>query len=358
MTQFSYGVLLQVLKLCSPKKTTQKFLCGNIFLSVNPQYDITNDDGTVAHIKRCDRELSSDVTDFISSAKYEDVYRCFSEVIIPCLNPDNLSLVIGSLSYIVANASNIDDAFPICARDQRTKSFYLHPGAVDLPEFLTDLFLFSAASIPNPAGADFVKISDTKKKLEAFTIDINSFHIITRKNTENIQTENDVLSDIDRLNELAARVGELKPIPKPPQIAPCEQAFIVPLYNAYGSINEKKYSTKQELPDHLQADMEIRRDHFYKAETVRIQGANALGDMGAHHFAILKDEMFASVYNVCFDDYKNGFIRMKKVMSQATIAICVKSVFSRTNWVGSEEKQGICHILAGEKRLLWVVPDE
>lgn len=62
MIRFCFGVLLQILQLCSPRKTTQKFLCGTMFLSVNQYYDIREEDTIVGHLKDCTREISSDVT--------------------------------------------------------------------------------------------------------------------------------------------------------------------------------------------------------------------------------------------------------------------------------------------------------
>lgn len=184
-----------------------------------------------------------------------------------------------------------------------------------------------------------------------------------KKPAHDMQT--DMLSDIDRLNELAKKIGSvtLTPLPKPDEIAPCEYAFIAPLYLAYGSIDGRTFLSKPDLPNRLQRDLEVRRDHFYKAETVRIQGADALGPIGAPQFVVLKDEVYAGVYDVCFDfddenQAKNGFIRMRNVMKSAAILPCTKSIFSKTNWIGAEEKQGICHMLAGEKRLEWVLNDE
>ena len=185
----------------------------------------------------------------------------------------------------------------------------------------------------------------------------------TKKATDDTQLARDVLSDIERLNALAARVGELTPIRKPPEIASCERDFIKPLFAAYGSIDGKTYCQKNELPDRLQRDIEVRRDHFYKAETVRIQGTDALGPIGAPQFIALTKEILAGVYDVCFDTdddnpARNGYIRMRNVMKCAAVLPCSKSIFSKTNWVGAEEKQGICHILAGEKQLQWVIPNE
>lgn len=177
MTQFSYGVLLQVLTLCSPRKTTQKFLCGSMFLSVNPNYDLTEDDGTVGHIKRCDRELSPDITDYIDGADYNEVYNCFAQTIIPHLYPEDLPLIIGSLSFIVGHATNIGKEYPICSRDNRTQSFYLRPGEVDPAEFLTDLFFLSVKAVPNTEGANFVKQIDSKGDLRRFILDEACFKV-------------------------------------------------------------------------------------------------------------------------------------------------------------------------------------
>ena len=208
----------------------------------------------------------------------------------------------------------------------------------DYAQFLADVFLY-ALQVKAPVGRKAKKAADDTQLAE------------------------DVLNDIERLNVLAARVGELTPIRKPPEIASCEHDFITPLFAAYGSIDGRTYSRKKELPDRLQKDIEVRRDHFYKAETVRIQGADALGPIGTPQFIALTKEILAGVYDVCFDTdddnpARNGFIRMRNVMKCAAALPCSKSIFSKTNWVGAEEKQGICHILAGENQLQWVIPDE
>ena len=179
-----------------------------------------------------------------------------------------------------------------------------------------------------------------------------------KKAATDAQLVGEMISDSDRLDELLARLV-LDPIQKPDKIAKSEQLFIKPLYGAYGSIDGNKYSSKSELPSHLQMDLEIRRDHFYSAETVRIQGAKALGsELAGKAYSDLKDEIFASAYDVCYDDYKNGFVRMKKVMTHIVCMENGKSVYFRTKCIGPAEKQGVCHQLAGERRLQWVVPDE
>lgn len=125
MTLFCYGILLHVLNLCSPRKTTQKFLCGTMFLSINPSYDIRDDDGTVGHLKNCSNEISPSITDVIDSADVETIRTCFEKQIIPKLYPNEVSTVIAALAHIVANAGNIEENVRIGTISKLTKArFY------------------------------------------------------------------------------------------------------------------------------------------------------------------------------------------------------------------------------------------
>ena len=168
-----------------------------------------------------------------------------------------------------------------------------------------------------------------------------------------------VIRDIDRLNSLLKGLADLPPIPKPEEIASVEDPFMEELLLAYGDHLKAEYHQKCELPEDLQEDLEYRRDDFYSAETVLIQGASALGIGDDSEFCKLKEEVFSNVR----DTYtaartEDGYHRMLKVMERSDLTPCVKCVLARTNWVGSAEKRGICHMLAGEKKLRWVNPDD
>ena len=114
---------------------------------------------------------------------------------------------------------------------------------------------------------------------------------------------------------------------------------------------------KNDLPPLFQTDLEIRRQHFYDAETVRLQGEQALGSIIRDEFDDLKNDILSSVWNTYMDDYPDGFRRMKRVMDEASKANCTKGNLVKTGWIGSGEKQGIGHMLAAEQRLVWVVDD-
>ena len=167
-----------------------------------------------------------------------------------------------------------------------------------------------------------------------------------------------VVRDIEYLNSMLKELAYLEPIKKPDEIAPEEHAYIAEVLLAYGSHLNSTYHSKNELPEDMQNDLENRRDDFYAAETVRIQGSSALGASDEAEFGILKEEIFSNVrdaYMAARND--DGYNRMLRVMERADTVTCVKSVLARTNWVGSGERRGVCHMLAGEKRLPWVVSD-
>jgi len=167
-------------------------------------------------------------------------------------------------------------------------------------------------------------------------------------------------SDIDRINALWASVvgTRLEPIKKTDEIAPGEMAYVYPLYAAYSQSLKRPVSCKADLSQAFQMDLEIRRQHFYDAETVRLQGEHALGSIIRTEFDDLKNDILSSVWNAYIGgDYADGFKRMVRVMEEAGKANCTKGNLVKTGWIGSGEKQGIGHMLAAEKRLIWAVDD-
>lgn len=166
--------------------------------------------------------------------------------------------------------------------------------------------------------------------------------------------------DIDRLNELWASVmgTRLEPIKKTDEIAPEEMAYVYPLYAAYSQNLKRPVRSKADLSQNFQMDLEMRRQHFYDAETVRLQGEQALGSIIRSEFEDLKNDILSSVWNTYIGgDFADGFKRMVRVMDEASKANCTKGNLVKTGWIGAGEKQGIGHMLAAEKQLIWAVDD-
>lgn len=184
MIRFCFGVLLQILQLCSPRKTTQKFLCGTMFLAVNHYYDIREEDTIVGHLKDCTREISPDVTKEIDNVNPAAICACFENEIIPRLSPDEVKLAIGSLAYIVAHAENINEGVPIGALKKTVKSDYLNIGKVEPAVFFTDLFIFAVKAIENSAGKLYIG-SITKDYLRCLPISISTIELVVAKKDYN-----------------------------------------------------------------------------------------------------------------------------------------------------------------------------
>lgn len=89
-----FGSFLKILTLCSPRSTTQKFLCGTMFLAVNSMYDIREDDGTVGHLVNCSNNISPAITDEIAPEHAPSVLACFETQIIPKLYPEKRKHIV------------------------------------------------------------------------------------------------------------------------------------------------------------------------------------------------------------------------------------------------------------------------
>ena len=163
------------------------------------------------------------------------------------------------------------------------------------------------------------------------------------------------------VRELVRRIlpKKLKRKEKPLEIASEERPFMRELWKVYTQCEGRTVKQKSDLSDYYQDDLEMRRDDFYAAETVHIEGSSALGPDGPEMFEELKDEVFGNVRRVYMTGRNlSGFDRMEKVMERAEDLPCEKTIFSMTDWVGAEERRGICHILAGDRKLPWVNENE
>ena len=152
-----FGGFLKILSLCSPRSTTNKFLCGTMFLAVNPLYDIREDDGTVGHLINCSNNISPEVTDFISTADPASVHACFETQIIPKLYPEKRQHIIHALLGLLFKDDDIDDAVRIGTITSNTKGDYRLEVRYNLAEVLTDFFFFTVQCIANKSGQAHIR---------------------------------------------------------------------------------------------------------------------------------------------------------------------------------------------------------
>lgn len=157
MGLYCFGAFLKVLSLCSPRSTTNKYLCGTMFLAVNESYDIRTDDGTVGHLINCTNNVSPFVTDNIASADVTKIVDCFENSIIPKLSPDKQKYVAAALIDILLSDEGIDEDVSIGVINPKQKFDYRLENEFVFAELLADLFLFSIDGIANKSGLTFIK---------------------------------------------------------------------------------------------------------------------------------------------------------------------------------------------------------
>lgn len=174
-------------------------------------------------------------------------------------------------------------------------------------------------------------------------------------------TRNNVEDHSDNSKKITP-TSELEDIPLPVGIAGVEGNYTDALLAAYGQVEGIPHFTMDMLdkyPAHKE-NFSNQRKYYFAAESVRRGIRDLYGTKEKDQFEILKDEMYEGVTEVWEDEAKNGLVRMRKVMAQATRTSLDKCRICRdTEWVGNSQRKGICHFLVGENRLKgWVREDD
>jgi len=139
---------------------------------------------------------------------------------------------------------------------------------------------------------------------------------------------------------------------KPPAVpAGSESRYIRQIFDAYGNHLKKAIIDETDIESHgtLKRDYLRQRERFYHAESLRNFARDTVPE---GTFAALQDEIFHGVVDVCEDDHADGFARMKATITHSsTIAASANPLASAFK---TQDRQGICHQLANDDRLMWV----
>lgn len=143
----------------------------------------------------------------------------------------------------------------------------------------------------------------------------------------------------------------LNVVTAPEQIQDTESRYVTQLLEAY-SDNKKEQLTSVE---HLESHSDIKdhftrsRESFYSAESLR---NFARDNVPPGTFESLQNDVYYGVIDTCEMDYKDGLERVRKTTSKATdLPLANNPLESATS---PKNKQGICHQLSNEDRLIWV----
>jgi len=153
--------------------------------------------------------------------------------------------------------------------------------------------------------------------------------------------------------------GGLPPRPvagaPPSEPTPDESRYIRQLLDAYGDHLGTAIATPAELAAHdsLTKDFLRQRERFYHAESLRNFARDTVPEAT---FDALQDEVYHGVIDTCEGTHANGFERMKATVTQSVqIAMTSNPLAPATK---AQDRQGICHQLANEDRLIWVPSDD
>lgn len=143
---------------------------------------------------------------------------------------------------------------------------------------------------------------------------------------------------------------------EPPAVpATPESRYIRQLLDAYGDHLGSPLKDMSALVAHsvLEKDFRRQRERFYHAESLRNFARDTVPE---GTFDDLQDEIYHGVVDVTDSTHPDGYERMKATVAHASIvALTANPLASVTK---SQDRQGICHQLANEDRLKWVMDDD
>ena len=146
-----------------------------------------------------------------------------------------------------------------------------------------------------------------------------------------------------------------RPDAPPTEPAASESRYIRQLLDAYEDHLGTAVENLAALKAHqsLENDFFRQRERFYHAESLRNFSRDTVPE---GTFDDLQDEVFHGVIDVTEGRHTDGFERMRATVTQAAqVSITANPLASVTK---SQDRQGICHQLANDDRLLWVSTDD
>lgn len=139
------------------------------------------------------------------------------------------------------------------------------------------------------------------------------------------------------------------PIP-PTAIAPDESRYVEQLLEAYSDHLKSPVTNLGELKKHVKLDGHFtrQREAFYHAESLRVFARDSV-PVGT--FQNLQNDIHTGVIDICESDHPDGFERVKRITQAAReLQLTANALLTATK---PKDRDGICHQLANEDRLIW-----
>jgi len=149
----------------------------------------------------------------------------------------------------------------------------------------------------------------------------------------------------------------VRPGPEAPPSVPAvsESRYIRQILDAYGDHLGSPLHDMSALVAHsmLEKDFRRQRERFYHAEALKNFSRDTVPE---GTFDDLQDEVYHGVIDVTDSAHSNGYERMKATVAQASSVALTANPLASV--IKSQDRQGICHQLANEDRLEWMMDDD
>lgn len=309
MGNYSYGSFLKILTLCSPRQTTQKYLCGKMFLAVNPKYNISGDDSLVSHLIDCSNNISPSVIEELCNINTDNLVDCFEKDIIPFLSPDKFKVIVLAMIDLVLK-DDFDDTVVIGSVCKKTKGDYRVSTEFILSEFLADFFVFSISGIDNKVGKTFIK-NITKEYIDSFDIKKDSISLLSKStiNTPLTKTINNKNSSNVFIEVAQSHLGLNNPETfKIYRLNIEDYAFTYDLLHKFLTVNLGRYVHSRAKMGKFRIEDDL--------ESVGVEAAQLLRDT-------LSDNTLGEILIYSFlEDYLNAPKLMSKIELGSSNVIC------------------------------------
>lgn len=160
MKRLTYGVFATVLKMCcngyQPNKAnrivTQKKLNGTLLKSINPNYDVMDDDNLASTLFSCDKGVPSDIVDCIGQIDPAFITNYFRCDVSSLIDPNKRQLFINAIKAIIKDDQTIKDDTVIIKGGNLTKRQVINTNALEFFEFISGIFVYCITTTNNTDG--------------------------------------------------------------------------------------------------------------------------------------------------------------------------------------------------------------
>jgi hypothetical protein len=149
MKRLCFGSIATVLKLCKASNVTQKRIVGDLLLSINERYHLS-DEGTIAHnYLKGKRNLPSEITDAAITVEIHTVSNYFQLNIIPLIDPSKVKIALLAIKDIIATDDTINADVVIDTANGISKESLLSETTFNLSDFLSGAFIYGVNNSRN-----------------------------------------------------------------------------------------------------------------------------------------------------------------------------------------------------------------